>query len=308
MHSKFFLLPFCLFLSASIFGQTAIQMTADQIVERAAGQSHIYLDTFKNLLSEEKKSFEVFDKKGEVKKRRTVDSTFLVYQLVKDEGQITEFRNVVAVDGKRLDSTDERAKNFFEKVVASESSQKELDHIQDESTRFDEDFAINGLTLFQAIALSDPLRKAFRFAVAEKETGVYVVSYEQTSANPAITINSSGSHNYDVEIDDNDTQLNSKIRGKLWIDATTFNVRRELRERTIQPAEFDRPLAVAVDTFEYADSEFGILTPQRITHLQFRVKLKDRQAIKDAKVEFDYGKFTRPDVEVKSSDVKAKDH
>jgi hypothetical protein len=308
MHSKFFLLPFCLFLSASIFGQTAIQMTADQIVERAAGQSHIYLDTFKNLLSEEKKSFEVFDKKGEVKKRRTVDSTFLVYQLVKDEGQITEFRNVVAVDGKRLDSTDERAKNFFEKVVASESSQKELDHIQDESTRFDEDFAINGLTLFQAIALSDPLRKAFRFAVAGKETGVYVVSYDQISANPAITINSSGSHNYDVEIDDNDTQLNSKIRGKLWIDATTFNVRRELRERTIQPAEFDRPLAVAVDTFEYADSEFGILTPQRITHLQFRVKLKDRQAIKDAKVEFDYGKFTRPDVEVKSSDVKAKDH
>lgn len=288
-------------------GQQPAETNVEVIVNRAAGQSRVYLDTFKNLLSEEKKSFEIFDKKGEIKKQRTVNSTFLVYQLAKDEGQIAEFRNVVSVDGKRLDSTDERAKDFFEKVVASESSQKEIDRIHDESTRYDEDFAINGLTLFQSIALSEPLRKSFRFSFAGKEPGVYVISYEQASANPAITVNGSGSHNYDVEIDDGNVELNARVRGKLWIDATTFNVRREMRERTIQPVGFGQPIGVAVDTFEYADTEFGILTPKSITHLQYRIKLKDQQALKDVKVELTYGKFTKPDVDVKSSEVKAKD-
>ena len=307
MHRTYILLLLLFFISASISAQLAVQLTADQIVERAAGQSRVYLDTFKNLLSEEKKSFEIFDKKGEIKKQRTVDSTFLVYQVAKDEGQIAEFRNVVAVDGKKLSSTDERAKDFFEKVVASESSQKELDRIRDESTRYDEDFAINGLTLFQSIALSEPLRKSFRFALAEKEPGVYVISYEQTSANTAITVNGGGSHNYDVEIHDDNVELNARVRGKLWVDATTFNVRREMRERTIQPVGFGQPIGVAVDTFEYADTEFGILTPRNITHLQYRIKLKDKQALKDVKIELVYGKFTKPDVDVKSSEVKAKD-
>lgn len=307
----FVLLAHYLFISTAIFSQPPVEMTADQVVERAAGQSRIYLDTFKNLLSEEKKTFEIFDKKEEVKRRRVVDSTFLVYQLVKDEGQIAEFRNVVVVDGKRLDSTDERAKDFFEKVVASGSSQKELERIRDESTRFDEDFAINGLTLFQSIALSDQLRKSIRFSLNGKELigGIeaFVLSYEQITANAEITVNGRGSHNYDIEIDDDKTELNARVQGKLWIDSSTFNVRHEVRERIIQPTGSNRPLLVAVDTFEYVDTDFGILTPKKITHLQYRVKRKDRRASKDTKVEFDYGRFTKPDVEVKSSDVKAKD-
>lgn len=310
-HCIFVLLALYLIFPTAILSQTPVQMTADQVVERAAGQSRIYLDTFRNLLSEEKKTFEIFDKQEEVKKRRVVDSTFLVYQLVKDEGQIAEFRNVVAVDGKRLGSTDERAKDFFEKVVASESSQKELERIRDESTRFDEDFAINGLTLFQSIALSDQLRKSFRFSLNGKEfiggVETIVISYEQSAANAEITINGRGSHNYDIEIDDDKTELNARVQGKLWIDSSTFNVRHEVRERIIQPTGSDRSLLAAVDTFEYADTDFGILTPKKITHLQYRVKLKDRKASKDTKVEFDYGKFTKPDVEVKSSDVKAND-
>ena len=311
-HRKFtFSLLFTSFLGVSISAQVPVQMTADQIVDKAAVQSKVYLETFKNLLSEEKKSFEIFDKKGEVKKRKAIDSTFIVYQLVKDEGQIAEFRNVVAVDGKKLASTDDRAKDFFEKVVASESSQKELDRIRDESSRYDEDFAINGLTLFQSISVSDQLRKAFMFSLTGKEMNggmeTYVVSYEQSSASPSITVNGSGSHNYDIEIDGDKTELNTRIRGKLWIDAATFNVRKEVRERIIQPAGFERPMLVAVDVFEYADTEFGILTPKKITHLQYSVKTKDREARKDTKVEFTYGKFTKPDVDVKSSDVKAKD-
>ena len=302
------------FLPGPSAAQTGDSIPADEIVGKAAEQTKVYVETFKNLLSEEKKTFEIFDKKGEVKKRKTVESTFLVYPLSKAEGEVAEFRSVTDVDGKKLERMDDRAKSFFETVAASENSQRELDRIRDESTRFDEDFAISGLTLFQAVALSDQLRGAFRFALLGTELldghKVHIIQFEQVRANSTVTINSrtpptgGSSHNYDIEIDDEAVELNPRICGKLWIDADTFNIRRELRERTIQPGEYERPMVVAEDVLEYADSEFGILTPKKLIHLQYRVFLKDRQARKDTRVVFDYSKFTRPDVEVKSADVK----
>ena len=85
----------------------------------------------------------------------------------------------------------------------------------------------------------------------------------------------------------------------MWIDAETFNVRRELRERTIQPDGFPQPVVVAEDLLEYTDTGFGILAPKTLSHLQYRVRLKDREVVKDTRIVFEYGKFTQPDVEVK---------
>lgn len=286
-------------------GQLVQEVTPQEMINRARERTKVYLETFKNLLSEEKKTFEIYEKGGKVKKRKVVDSTFLVYQLTKDERRVAEFRNVVSVDGKKVSNADERAKDFFEKVAASDNSQKEYERIRDESSRFDEDFAINGLTLFQAIALSDELRGRFRFTMAGRESiggkNVYVVLFEQIREDPAITVNSpTASNNYDIEIEGDKTiTLNARIRGKLWIDTDTFNVRRELRERTIQPEGFPQPVVVAEDLLEYTDSGFGILTPQTLSHVQYRVRLKEREVTKDTRIVFDYGKFTQPDVDVK---------
>ena len=292
------------------------QLVADaspqEIVSNARGRTAVYLETFKNLLSEEKKTFEIYDAKGTVKKRKVVDSTFLVYQLSKDEGRVTEFRNVVAVDGKKVADADTRAREFFEKVVASDNSEKEFERIRDESSRFDEDFAINGLTLFQAIALSKELHGKFRYTYAGRESiggkNVYVMLFEQIRSDPSITVNKPGAaNNYDIEIDgDKSLELDARIRGKLWIDTDTFNIRRELRERTIQPVGVAKPIVVAENVLEYTDSTFGILTPKTLSHLQYRVRLKDGVAAKDTKIVFEYGKFTQPDVEVKG-EVKDKD-
>lgn len=298
-----------IFTEITIIGQNNDAVSTEDLVGRAARRSQVYLETFKNLLSEETKTFEIYDKQGGVKKQRKVESTFLVYQLARGDGQVAEFRNVVAVDGKKLRNTDERAKDFFEKVVSSESSQKELDRIRDESSRYDEDFAINGLTLFQAIALNHDLRPAFTFTVIGTETisGIktIVIAFEQTGSNRSITVNGTGANNYDIEIDGEKSELNPRIRGKLWLDEETLNIRREVRERTIRPQGWDRSVVVAEDNFEYGDSEFGILTPKKIVHVQHVIKLKERSARKDAKVEFVYGRFTKPDVEVKSSEVKS---
>lgn len=292
--------------------QLVSEATPQEIVNGARKSTATYFETFKNLLSEEKKTFEIFDAKGAVKKKKVVESTFLVYQLTKDQGRVAEFRNVVAVDGKPVAEADKRAREFFAKVVASDNPQKEFERIRDESTRFDEDFAISGLTLFQAIALSDELRGKFRYTMAGRESiggkNVYVMLFEQIRPDDAITVNKpEGPHNYDIEIvGDKSVELDARIRGKLWIDAETFAIRRELRERTIQPLGFAIPVVVAEDLLEYTDSEFGILTPKVLEHVQYKVNLKDQKAIKDAKITFEYGRFTKPDVEVKG-EVKDKD-
>ena len=307
MDAKRSFLILLLVLSATSTGrgQLVQEVTPQEMINRARDRTKVYIETFKNLLSEEKKTFEIYEKSGKVKKRKVVDSTFLVYQLTKEQGRVAEFRNVVSVDGKKVTNADDRAKDFFEKVVASDNSQKEYERIRDESSRFDEDFAINGLTLFQAIALSDELRGRFRFTMAGRESiggkNVYVVLFEQIRADPAITVNSpTASNNYDIEIEgEPGMQLDARIRGKLWIDADTFNVRRELRERTIQPVGFPQPVVVAEDLLEYTDSGFGILTPQTLSHVQYRVRLKEREVTKDTRIVFDYSKFTQPDVDVK---------
>ena len=56
---------------------------------------------------------------------------------------------------------------------------------------------------------------------------------------------------------------------------------------------------VAEDLLEYTDTGFGILAPKTLSHLQYRVRLKDREVVKDTRIVFEYGKFTQPDVEVK---------
>ena len=282
--------------------------TLPEILDKADGQTRIYLETFKNLLSEETKTFEIYDKRGEVKKRRSVVSTFIVYPLSKDENQITEFRSVISVDGKALEKTDQRAQEFFEQIVKVESSKKELERLQKESSRYDQDIYISGLTLFQSIALSRDLRSLFEFNIESTEqidgSEVFLVAYRQTKQSPYITINSEAerdggklTQNFDVEIDKK-VDLNERMRGKLWIDADTFQIRREQREMTIQPEGFTSPLIVVEDNFEFQNSDFGILTPKKVTHLQNRVKIKDKTAIKEIKVVFDYEKFTKPDVEV----------
>lgn len=307
MNPKRSLSILLLVLSASSAGsgQLVQEVAPQEMINRARVRTGVYLETFKNLLSEETKTFEIFEKNGKIKKRKVVDSTFLVYQLTKDAGRVAEFRNVTAVDGKKISNVDSRAKEFFEKVVASDNSQKEYESIRDESGRFDEDFAVNGLTLFQAMALSEELRGRFRFTMAGRESiggkNVYVALFEQIRADPAITVNvPSASHNYDIEIEgERGIELNPMIRGKMWIDVETFNIRRELRERTIQPAGFPQPVIVAEDLLEYTDSTFGILTPQTLSHTQYRVRLKDREVTKDTRIVFEYGKFTQPDVDVK---------
>jgi hypothetical protein len=72
----------------------------------------------------------------------------------------------------------------------------------------------------------------------------------------------------------------------------------------VQPPEAPSPMPVIVNDLEFQSSDFDILTPKRITHIQSRVKGKGEPPVKEIKITFDYANFSRPDVEVKSSEVK----
>jgi hypothetical protein len=306
-----------LLVASSAFGQLPAPtpaLSANEILDKGVGQTRIYLETFKNLLSSETKTFEVYDKKGEIKKRRTITSSFIVYQLSKGGGRIAEYRNVLAVDGKTLDKTDERAQDFFERVEKAESSGQELGAIEKESLRYDDPIQINGLTLFQSLATAKNLRPLFEFTLEGKQifngAEVYVISYRQTQGSPDITLNSNEQRpgdritlNMVVEVDGNPV-LNERMRGKFLIDAATFRLWREEREITVQPAGFDVPLAAIREDFDYQNSDFEMLVPKKITHTHYRIKTKEKLAVKEVRVTFEYSKFTRPDVEVKGAEIK----
>lgn len=312
--NKFHAITLTTILLFAAVAASAQRPSADDIVNRASQQVSTYIDTFRNLLSQENKTFEIYGKNGDVKKRRMVISTFIVYPLTNDQNRIAEFRNVTEVDGKKLNDSDTRAQDFFKKVIASGSSQKELERLEKESSRYDEDVAISGMTLFQSPVLAPEMRPYFQFRLDGDEpvggAGCYVISYAQIKHSPDVLVNSNEGDNgktyrqfYDVDVDSNG-DLYPRIDGKLWIDAATYQIRREIRRLTLQPEGSSSPITAVTDEFEYQPSQFGILTPKLIRHTQYAVKTKSESSQKQVVVSMEYGNFTKPDVEVKSAEVK----
>lgn len=291
----------------------AQQLTPAEMIARVEAQTATYVETFKNLLAEETKTFELYKREGNVGKRRVIVSSFLVFPLQKSADQVVEFRNVISVDGKKINDSDRRAGQLFEKIAKGESSESEINKLRDEGSRHDLEIAISGMTLYQAIAVDSVLRPSFEFDVRPSQTGdlaTYSIGYRQITESPDITINASKSRpigraglNYDVDID-NDGPLNARVSGTIVVDAVSYKVISEIRIVTIQPEGLAAPITVIEDRFEYQNSDFGIFTPKVITHTQYRVKMKDRMAIREMKITFEYGKFSRPEVEVKSGEVK----
>jgi len=279
----------------------------DEIVRRSSLQTKRYAEEFKNLLAAETKRFRTFDKNANLKKERVIVSNFLVYQFLKGSGEITELRSVLSVDGKPVSNAEKRAIELFERISKASTTASELERIQKESLRFDNEIQITGLTLFQGIALDERVRDSFLFEVVGREmlagSETWVVRYTQMKDTDLIRISDKPAGpavlEYDFDLGDIKS-FRPRLRGTLWIDAKNYQILREDRELTIQPDGSGEPIAIARNEFEYARSEFGIYTPRRIVHSQFRVDSKTRRGIKEIEYLFEYSNFSRPKVEVTS--------
>ena len=90
--SSIILLLICPLFASRAHAQTiAPRPGINEVLERAAEQTKVYVEAFKNLLADETKTFEMYDKNGAVKKTKTVRSSFIVYQFTKDQNQLNEY-------------------------------------------------------------------------------------------------------------------------------------------------------------------------------------------------------------------------
>lgn len=291
-------------------------VSLETILTEAEKQTVKYKENFSNLLAEETKTFEDYDKNGEIKKTRRVESNFLVYQSVKNPERTVEYRNVTKVDGESVGNIEKRAEDFFNDVLKSDSAEKELEKIQKESSRYDKNLDIAGLTLNQAPILASHIRPYFDFSLGSDENyenrQVYVVNYQQNKPSPYVVYNDDEARpgklflSYFLDLPKSLKDSQPLLRGTLWIDKETFQVLRERRDVILPAQNQTKPIPVMAMTFDYQLSDLGVLTPKKITLTDNNVKVNkndEYSVTADNKATFEYTKFTQSDVEVKSGEV-----
>jgi hypothetical protein len=316
MKKSILLLTTIVFIGAlNVFAQVpeTPKPPLNSILDSAAVKSENYRETFKNLLADELKTFEEFDKRGQPDKKTIVKSSFLVYQSGKNSKATAELRNVLEVDGKPIPDSQKRGEEFLAELDKQTTLESELKKLERESSKYDKSWVFYGLTLNQAVALAPNLRPVFEFQIAGTENfsgnEVYVVSYQQKAKSPNITINEKDnskpgelSVNFNLDIPGELKKSNLFLRGKLWIDAKTFQIWREEREVV---ARTDDPVMLLSSIFEYQPSDFGILVPKMISLTIYNAKKEKGDkysSLKDTNISFEYSKFRQTNVEVKILD------
>lgn len=301
------------FFINSLFAYAQSDVPLETILNEAQKQTENYRQTFRDLLADENKSFEEFDKNGNSEKKTTVKSNFLVYQSGKDARRTAELRNVVEVNGKTVPDGQKRSEQFLAELEKAETLEKELKKLQSEGSRFDKTWDIYELTLNEAVTLAPNMRPYFDFKLLGKESfqgnEVYVVSYQQTKSSPYVIVNGKDAPkgeltvNFGLDIPGSLKKNEKFLRGKLWLDAKTFQLWREERELTIQTAE---PVVLLSSIFEYQPSEWGILVPKSISITSFDLR-KEKGGerfvgVKDSTINFDYSRYRKANVEVRILD------
>lgn len=313
MIKSFMLAALLLIFISSGTAQTVANDDLQNILAEAEKQTQNYREEFRNLLADETKTFQSYDKNGQPKDQRIVESTFLVYQSPKRQNGSVELRNVMKVDGAPVSDSQKRSEALLAELQKTTTYEKELVKIQSESLRFDKTLEISGMTLAEAVALSPNLRSFFDFQLDGTEdyegSQVYVVSYQQTKKTPLIRINDDGSKDDQPSVDLRiglPGKLKSaevSLRGKLWIDAQTYQVRREVREVTVQTPT---PVVAQRTELIYQPSSYGILLPKQIILTDNNLKKVSNgdqyEPISNTKVTFDYKNFRKTDVDVKIID------
>ena len=270
------------------------QAELNEILRRARLSISEYKAKFKDLTAEEEQIVEEFDAQGKLEKQRRISSDLFIYQSQLDPTEMFEYRDVKAVDGVPVKKREARLVSLINKATKADSLKKEFDRIQRESQRYDLGSSFYGFTLNQGVTLDEKGREAFQFKLAGREQvnghDAIVVDYQQVSQTPA--------HNFDLKHLPGPLKgAQAFYRGRLWLDAKTTQIRREVREITLRLPSLDRPLMFYKFELDYADSRFGFLTPRRIViTLYGRGHLDaDKKPVTmiGARTTFEYGAFIR---------------
>lgn len=275
-----------------------------ELVRRAGISMSEYKTGFKDLTAEEEQKVEEYDSQGKLKRQRRIASDLIVYQSQLDPTQMVEYRDVKSVDGVAIKKREARLVSLLNKSAKADSVKKELDRIYRESRRYDLEHSFYGMTLNQGLPLDEHTREAFQFKLAGREQlnghDVIVLEYQQISQTPYLTFNLSS-------LPSPLKGAEAFYRGRLWLDAETAQLRREVREMTLRLPSLSHPLVLYRFDLDYADSRFGFLTPRRIVvaiYSQGRTGAdKKPELLLGGNVTFEYGAFSRFTVEAPDASI-----
>ena len=297
----------------SIRAQSILTQTElETFLGRAEEATAQYSETFKNLVAEETKTIEDYNKKGESKETRLIKSIFIVYQSPNNKN-VGEFRNVTEFNGKNVARKDKEVAKFFSKVADSDSIREELNRIQKDGIRFDGRSSAWGMTLWQESPLNT-VRPFFEFEIIGRDKienrDVLIVEYRQTKPTLLIKFNPTeddwkkepNGRQYYAQMPTVFRPANPRIVGKIWLDAETAQIWRNEFKIMIQPVQLSKPIAALELSYEYQPSKFKVLVPKKFVIAAYKISGSsdmDLSVTKDRVMKFEYSKFSEFKTETK---------
>jgi hypothetical protein len=245
--------------------KTAAEIKAREILKEllilARKRAEEYNAAFRDLATEEKRTSIVFKKSGEEAERREVICEFVVYQSRIDPTLGFEYRNAKSVNGKPLSGQEKRLMKLFEDLAKAGTVFEERRLINRESLSHDKlEFSFYGTAIYQWRELMEYAQDSVEIAYAgpekidEQET--IALNFQQTIRNERLEWLPPERFRW----------MEQRVRGRLWLDARTMRIRRAERElRLIAPNSPD-PVRLWRQTFEYAQSDLGVLVPKRFIY------------------------------------------
>jgi hypothetical protein len=293
---------------ASANGQKLSDSELKAFLEAASEKTSEYSNVFKNLTVEEIKTFETYDKDGKIKRRKKVLSDLIVYEPETGGGKLGEFRNVREADGEKIKESEKRTVKLFAGLADAKSFAEELKKLNKESSRYDENLSVYGLTLTQFVPLASSLMSSFKFEEIGKEIvegrEALVIKFQQTSVNPNINLKIGAPDYFEIS--------NTFYRGTVWLDLKNHRILRLITEVTAESAKLTEPFVTLRQEYYYQPGDFGIFLPQKIVSENFTPQVdKDvKILLKTGSVKLrpllhtrlimEYKNFSKFDVTVKS--------
>jgi len=293
---------------ASASGQKLSDSELQAFLTTATQKTSEYSNVFKNLSAEEIKTFEAFDKDGKMKSWKKVLSDLIIYEPENSKGNLGEFRNVREVDGEKIKNSEKRTVKIFAELANAKSFEEELKKLNKESSRYDENLSIYGLTLTQIVPLASSLISSFKFEEIGRENiegkEALVIKFQQISVNPNINLKINAPDFFEIS--------NTFYRGTIWLDLKNHRILRLITELTAESAKFIEPFVTLRQEYYYQPGDFGIYLPRKIVSENFtpqadkdvKLLLKTGKAklrpLLQTRLIMEYKNFSKFDVTVKS--------
>ncbi|HEU0184280.1 MAG TPA: hypothetical protein VFS27_03140 [Blastocatellia bacterium] len=234
------------------------------LLNSARKRAEEYNTLFRDLATEEKRTSILFKKSGEESERSVVVCEFIVYQSrIRPDGAF-EYRNAKSVNGKPAPGQEKRMMKLFENLAKAETALKERQLINKESFSHDKvRVAFYGTVIYQWRELMEYARDSveIKYAGAGTIDGHETVALDFQQIAPNERLQWTLPPRYIVG--------EQRVRGRLWLDASTAQIRRAERELRLTPPNTSDPVTVWKQTFDYAQSDLGVLVPKMFVYDYF---------------------------------------